>query len=238
MRLYSVLDNLVLRAVSKGKRLPVGRKLKHIKFEAGDRFWEENEQLPCVLFPLAGVVSLRIAAGAHKQVETVVVGREGFAEVSALVGATHTRASAVALTSGEGLAMAPDLFRTCLKQSGFRSAAEAYTRLYLVMMERISVCNRVHGIDALCAGRLLLMHDRTGRQSFDITQDAFARQVGVRRASISRAANHLRKHNAIHYDRRGRLTILDRAQLEKFACPCYHSMKSDFDDLVRSRGGL
>jgi len=52
-----------------------------------------------------------------------------------------------------------------------------------------------------------------------VTQDFFSRLLGVRRASVSRAAARLQKQGAIQYDRRGRLTILDRQQLGKAACP-------------------
>jgi CRP-like cAMP-binding protein len=236
MPLSSTLDNLVLRAAS--KRLPPPRSWKHFLFEAGERFWEEDDELRYVLFPLSGVLSLRVSTGPRKQVETLLVGREGFAEVATIVGATRARAAAVALTSGEALGMTPETFRSYLGQRHFRSAAEAYSRVCLDILERISACNRVHGIDSLVAGRLLHMQDRTGRQSFEITQDAFSRQLGVRRASVSRAANQIQKLGAIHYDRRGRLAIVDRGRLETLACPCYHALKGQFDAFVQSRGGL
>jgi CRP-like cAMP-binding protein len=235
MRLYSVLDNLVLRAAA--KRLPAPRSLKHFKFEAGERFWGEDDEVRYVLFPLDGVVSLRVSAGPSKEVETMVVGREGFAEIGSMLGAIRARASAVAITSGEALGMSLETFRAYLRHRAFRSAAEAYCRVGLVILEHISACNRVHGIDAIVAGRLLHMQDRTGRQAFEITQDALARQLGVRRASVSRAANYIQKQGAICYDRRGRLTIVDRGRLESLACTCYQAMKAELDGLVDARGG-
>lgn len=226
----------MLRAAS--KRLPPPRNLKHFQFEAGDRLWAEDDELRYVLFPLDGVVSMRVAAEPRKEVETLLVGREGFAEVGTILGATRARTSAVALTAGEALGMGTDTFRAYLGNRGFRTAAEAYSRLCLVLLERISVCNRVHGIDAIVAGRLLHLLDRTERQVFDITQDVFAKQLGVRRASVSRAANQLQKHSAIQYDRRGRLTVLNRERLESHACSCYQAAKAELEAFVDSRGGL
>jgi CRP-like cAMP-binding protein len=236
MRIISTPDNLVLRALA--KRLPKPRSFRHLKLEAGDCLWTEGEELRSVLFPLDGLVSLRVAAGGSKQVETLLVGREGFAEVNAILGATRLRASAFALTGGEAVTMPVETFRSCLTHRQFRLAAESYARLSLVTLERISVCNRVHGIDALVAGRLLHMQDRTARQSFDITQDALAKQLGVRRASVSRAATQLQKHAAIHYDRRGRLTLVSRDRIESLTCPCYRVLKAEFDTFVQARGGL
>ena len=236
MRVFSVLDNLVLRAAS--KRLSAPRSLKHFRFNAGESFWGHGDELRYVLFPLDGVISLRVPVGPGKEVETLVVGREGFAEIATIVGATRSRTAAVAVTPGEAVGMSIETFRSYLSQRVFRGAAEGYSRLCLVIMEGISACNRVHGIDAIVAGRLLHLQDRTQRESFEITQDAFARFLGVRRASISRAANHIQKHAAIHYDRRGRLTIVSRERLESLACPCYHAMKAEFDSFVHTRGGL
>lgn len=231
-------QNLVLRAA-----LPAGpsrqlTKLKRVTFDVGKQFWKERQNLSQVFFPLHGVLSLQISAEPRKKVEIGIVGREGFANVSMFLGDSKARMALVALTSGEAAMMPRKMFEDCLRNAAFRDAAGRYVRSFVDMLARFSACNRVHVIEDLCVARLLLMQDRTGSDSFPVTQDFLSRLLGVRRATVSRAASRLQRQGAIHYDRRGRLTILDRARLEKSACSCYRAIKADFDRLVKAQGGL
>jgi hypothetical protein len=50
----------------------------------------------------------------------------------------------------------------------------------------------------------------------------------VRNQAISQAAMRLQDQRAIKYSR-GMLTIVNRAMLEKNACPCYRMMKRSTD---------
>jgi CRP-like cAMP-binding protein len=209
-----------------------------VVFEAGQQLWAADVPIPYALFPVRGVLSLQVAVDPGRQADIGLVGREGYAEVSFLQGADRTRLIAVALTAGEGLVMPTDLFRSYLGDSRFREARERYARLFMVMLCQMAVCNRVHTIEKSFIGRLLLMQDRTQTDSFQLTQDFFSRVMGVRKATISRTAAGLQEQGAIRYDRRGRLTILDRRKLEAQACSCYRAIKSEFDQLIAALGGF
>ncbi len=237
MQGYPVPENLVLRSVSKAKP-PIAGKLEHVTFEAGQKLWSEHEIKPYAFFPLRGAISLQLSPGAGKRVEVAIVGREGFAGASLVAGCERTRMSAEAICGGEAFIMSRDSYRRYHEVPALRTAIDRYTQLFVTMLSRILVCNRVHVIEKVCVGRLLLIHDRIQGDSLHLTQDAFAKQLGVRRASISRVVTGLQKAGAIAYDRRGRVTIQDRQRLERLACSCYHAIKSEFDRLVYQQGGL
>jgi DNA-binding transcriptional regulator YhcF (GntR family) len=55
--------------------------------------------------------------------------------------------------------------------------------------------------------------------------------MGVRRASVGRACRQLERQGLIAYGR-ARLTVVNRAALENFACPCYRIVKSEFERLL------
>jgi CRP-like cAMP-binding protein len=207
-------------------------------FEAGELLWAAGIPVSYALFPLRGVVSLQISPGDRKAVEVGLLGREGCAEVPCFLGGDRTQTTAVALTPGEAIVMQPDLFRTYLSDARFRRAMEAYVRMFLVMLSRISVCNRVHVIEKTLVGRLLLMQDRTQTDTFQLTQDFLSRVWSVRKATISRAAARIQKLGLIRYDRRGRLTIVDRRKLERQACSCYQAIRAESDRLIAALGGL
>jgi CRP-like cAMP-binding protein len=230
-QLYSV-ENLLLRAAYRGKDPASIRKLKRIAFDAGHQFWPDDGQASEIIFPVRGVLSLQVVSGSGKQVEIGQVGREGLAGLAQLLKGDQPRMVPVALTPGEVLIMPVDTLSNLLRVPAFRAAVDRYLRLLLVMLSRISVCNRIHVIEKLCVSRLLLMQDLAQSATFPVTQDVFARHLGVRRASVSRVAAHLQKIGAIQYDRRGRLSILDRKLLEALACSCYLAIKTEFDGLV------
>jgi CRP-like cAMP-binding protein len=235
MRLTPISENLLLRLASGNAR---NGRLKHITFEVAERLWAADAPLKYVLFPIRGVVSLQVLVEDGKQVAIALVGPEGYAELPHLFGAKHTRLVAVALTAGEALLMKPDQFRAHLAENRFRAGIEQYAQMFLVMLNRISVCHRICVIDKALIRMLLLLQDRTRSDSFQLTQDFLSRVLGVRKATISRAATDLQKAGAIGYDRRGRLEIRNRPQLERQACSCYHAIKSESDRLISILGGF
>ncbi len=236
MKEYPVPENFVLRAAARTKSPRPAGQLAHLTFEPGQHLWSVGETQPHAFFPLRGVVSLQLSPSAGKQVEIAVVGREGYSGVALIPAADRTRASAVAITAGEAFVMTAAVYRRYLAIPAFRTATERYTQLFTTILSRILVCSRVHPIEKICVGRLLLIQDRTRSDSMQLTQEAFAHQLGVRRASINRVVTGLQKAGAISYDRRGRLTIRDRELLERRACSCYHTIKSEYDRLVTVQG--
>jgi CRP-like cAMP-binding protein len=231
------VENLLLRAASRGKDPAFIRKLKRVAFDAGHQFWPDGGEWSEIIFPVRGVLSLQIASGNGKQVEIAQVGREGLAGLAQLLRGDQPRIVPVALTPVEVLIMPAETMTGLLRSAAFRAAVDRYLRLLLVMLARISVCNRIHVIEKLCVGRLLLMQDLAQSATFPVTQDVFARHLGVRRASVSRVAAHLQRLGAIGYDRRGRLSILERRLLEGLACSCYQAIKTELDRLMGSMEG-
>jgi Mn-dependent DtxR family transcriptional regulator len=64
-----------------------------------------------------------------------------------------------------------------------------------------------------------------------MTQELIANMLGVRREGVTEAAGSLQKADLIKYSR-GRITVLDRAGLEKRTCECYAVVKKEFDRLL------
>ena len=64
-----------------------------------------------------------------------------------------------------------------------------------------------------------------------MTQELIANMLGVRREGVTEAAGKLQKAGLIKYSR-GRITVLDRAGLEKEVCECYAVVKKEMDRLL------
>jgi len=237
MQLYPVPENLLLRAIARTKPTAAA-KLEHVVFEAGQELWRAGDTSPYAFFPIRGAISLQVTPSPGKHVEIAMVGPEGFAGVALALGDGVTRATAVALSPGEAVVAPREVFRRWLTTPQFRNAVERYNALFVALISNILACSRVHVLEKVCVGRLLQIQDRTHNETVHLTQDTFARHLGVRRASVSRAVAGLQRSGAIAYDRRGRVTITDRRHLEKLACPCYQRIKAGFDEHVGQQGGF
>jgi Mn-dependent DtxR family transcriptional regulator len=58
--------------------------------------------------------------------------------------------------------------------------------------------------------------------------------LGVRREGVTEGATNLQEAGLIRYSR-GRITVLDRAGLERRSCECYAVVKKEYDRLLPSR---
>jgi CRP-like cAMP-binding protein len=236
MQRNPVPENLLLRAAHQAKRS--AWQLKHAVFGVGEQLWTIDAPVSYALFPLRGVVSLQVSGDRGKRANIALLGREGCAEVHLLLGAEHSHMIATGFTAGEALLMPSELFATFLRDPRFRDAVNRYIRLFVVMLQQVSFCNRIHAIEKTIIGRLLLIQDRTQSNSFQLTQAFFADLLGVRKATISRVAGRLQAQGTIRYDGRGRLTILDRRQMERQACSCYRTIKTESENLIAALGGF
>ena len=70
-----------------------------------------------------------------------------------------------------------------------------------------------------------------------MTQELIANMLGVRREGVTEGALKLQRAGLISYAR-GRITVLDRAELEKRSCECYSVVKEEYDRLLPAKLAL
>ena len=73
---------------------------------------------------------------------------------------------------------------------------------------------------------LLLMLDRQEGDSISLTHEAIANLLGVRREGVTQAAKRLMNDGILNYTR-GRITVLNRAALERRACECQSVIRDE-----------
>lgn len=209
--------------------------LEPIRLERRMVAYDPGRPISHVYFVETGVISIVSLMTDGSAIETATIGDEGMIGLPVFQGVDVVAEQAFVQVPGDGHRMTAESFRrvvaSCpvLQRQLNRFAVALFT-----LAAQHSGCNRMHAIEQRCARWLLTVHDRVGRDEFELTQDFLSQMLGVRRATVSEVASEFQKAGYITYTR-GRLTILDRAGLERTACACYEVVRSTFARLLDSR---
>ncbi len=189
-------------------------------------------------FPTDCIVSLLYVMKDGASAEISVVGNDGVVGVALLLGGETTPSRAVVQSAGSAYRL-----RTTRLKDEFYGHGKAqllllrYTQALLTQMAQTAVCNRHHLVEQQLCRWLLLSLDRLPSNHLNMTQELIANMLGVRREGVTAAAAKLQKLGIIRYSR-GKVTILDRPELEPLCCECYSVVKRETDRLFAAGEGL
>ena len=206
--------------------------LSETTLEQHKRLEEPGTKPTLVYFPWSGVCSLTVTMSTGAMCEVATIGNEGLVGMSAYIGAQVPDALTVVQVPGDGAhTMRIGSFVAEMEREGpLYSLVRRYSQALIALMMQSVACNALHEVDQRCARWLLMTNDRAGDE-IRLTQEYLASMLGVRRPSVTGVARRLQRAKLIEY-RRGRITILDRAGLEKLSCECYPVVRAQFDRLV------
>ncbi|HTN14107.1 MAG TPA: Crp/Fnr family transcriptional regulator [Sphingomonadaceae bacterium] len=193
---------------------------------SGEVLFEIGSPAQNVIFPLDGLVSLRVPLKDGRLIENVAIGRDGLVGGLILLGQTRSVGTALTAISGRAawLSLA-DLIAAMELDPGFKPAIlENVSRLTQRLMQNVA-CAAAHSAAQRIATWLLHAEDRMMERRFDITQRMMADIFSLRPATVSDACNKLLSAGAIHYSR-GKLSVMDRTLLEAMACECYAAVRA------------
>ncbi len=206
--------------------------LKLVSLSTRQVIYESGEPIAHVYFPQHGVVSLVATMEDGSMMEVGIVSNEGMIGIPVILGGNTTTTKAFVQVSGAAMQMDADVLKTELNQGGaiqkllLRYVQAAYTEL-----AQGSACNRFHTVEQRLARWLLTVSDRLQSEDFPLTQEFIAQMLGVRRSGVTVAANTLSRTGMIRYQR-GRISILNREDLEVTSCECYRVIQNEFARLL------
>jgi CRP-like cAMP-binding protein len=206
--------------------------LKLVKLTLGEVLYESGGRQRRVFFPTDAIVSLLYMLVNGASAEIAVVGNEGIIGVSIFMGGETTPSRAVVQSAGYAYQLSSRIVKDEFTRGGaMQYRLLRYTQALLTQMAQTAVCNRHHSLDQQLCRWLLLSMDRLDGNELVMTQELIANMLGVRREGVTEAAGNLQTAGLIEY-RRGHITVLDRAGLEKRTCECYGVVKKEFDRLL------
>jgi CRP-like cAMP-binding protein len=226
-------ENRLLDMLPIDDRVDLVSKMDRVAITPHDMLQPPGRPMREVHFPISGVISLMTPLADGTAIETATVGKEGMVGVHAFLGGgVLNNAQAMSQVPGEMLSLGVDTFRAFVEGDGkMRDIMMAYTQALFVQIAQAVACNGVHEIQQRTAKWFLETHDRVDGDQFLLTQEFLADMLGVTRPSVSVAAGTLQAAGLITY-RRGRVTILDRPQLEEASCECYAVVRSEYEKLL------
>ncbi|MEO5558180.1 MAG: Crp/Fnr family transcriptional regulator [Dokdonella sp.] len=226
------LTNRLLAALPKAEWARWLPYLEPVELPLGRVLYESGSKLAYVYFPTTAIVSLLYVMENGSSAEIAVVGFEGIVGISLFMGGESTSSRAVVQSAGSGFRLKANVMMLEFNRAGpALHLLLRYTQALITQMAQTAVCNRHHSLDQQLCRWLLLSLDRLPGNELVMTQELIANMLGVRREGVTESAGRLHKAGLIEYQR-GRIKVLDRAELENRTCECYAVVKNEYDRLL------
>ncbi|HLP98612.1 MAG TPA: Crp/Fnr family transcriptional regulator [Sideroxyarcus sp.] len=225
-------QNRLLAALTPAESARLTPHLELVPMPLGEAYCESGGRFQHVYFPTTAIVSLHYMTENGASAEIAGVGNEGVLGTSLFMGGSAPSSRASVRSAGFGYKLKAQILMNEFNRCGsFQRLLLRYTQALMAKTAQIAVCNRHHSIEQQLCRWLLLTLDRAASNELVLTQELAANMLGVRREGITEVAGRLQKAGYIQY-RRGHVTVLNRAGLEKCACECYGVIKAEFDRLL------
>lgn len=190
---------------------------------------EPGDKMPYVYFPNTGVISMLTVMEDGTAVEIATIGNEGMVDLFVFLGVEESDSRLLIQVPGTAFRMESERFREHVEQiPALRMLLGYYAIGLFALVAQSAACNRMHPMAKRCARWLLMTHDRVDSPEFPMTHNFLSEMLGVRRPSVSVAAESLQAAGLITYHR-GKITVLDRPGLEAASCECYGLIRARFD---------
>lgn len=207
----------------------LAQRLEFVNLSIDKAIYTEDDEIEFAYFPIDSLISSLSVLEDGATVEISMIGREGMAGISAILGSGATRLWVRISIGGPAIRLhAKSLQYLFAKNDEIMKAVLSSYRSLIAQISQRSVCNVRHSVLERFSTWLLMVHDRVGSKNLKLTQEMIASRLGARRAGITIAAGLLQSEGAIEYQR-GQLQVVDRLLLENASCECYQILRAEFE---------
>ena len=224
--------NRLLRAIPASEYAQIAPLLEPVSLDVHAGLFEANQPIRSVYFFGTGVASMVTTMRDGATVEVSTIGNDGLVGLPLLLGVWSMPTRCFVQVGGEAKKLdAASFTKAVLEHAGFRSLLLRYMQVLFNQVAQSVACNRVHSVEQRCARWLLMTRDRVYSDVLPLTHEFLGYMLGVRRESVSVAAEALQQSGLIDY-RRGKITIRDHPGLVAASCECYGVVRASFDQLL------
>jgi CRP-like cAMP-binding protein len=224
------VGNAILNALDPRELALLQPHLQEVTLEGGSVIAEAGQLAEFVYFPTIAVLSLVGTTESGASVGVAVVGCEGMASVSAILGSNRLTFRVMVQLGGTALRVRTATVTRLLKECGdLHQRLLEYSLVVIGQVGQSAICNRFHNAKQRLARWLLMTMDRAHTRELPLTHEFLSCMVGGPRSAVTEAAAALRDCGAIDY-RRGKVTVLSLPRLRQQACECYDAVRTQPPD--------
>jgi CRP-like cAMP-binding protein len=228
--LLGLRQNWLIRSLEAAGLESILARFELRELAAGERLCTFGAQADYAYFPTNAVVSLLYIREDGASTEIAVVGREGVVGFDMLDN-EPAASTAVVQCRGYAYRLPADFLRqACRAHPGALELVMKYRSALLAQMSQNVVSGLHCSIMQRLARWLLDRADRLPSPDIAATHDLIAVSLGARRESITANLLKLQEQGMVAC-RRGRVAVIDRAQLETIAGGCYRAGRTGYDEL-------
>jgi len=227
--------NNLLRRLSASDFALIAPHLVPEEAKAGELLYNPGDHVDTVHFPCGpGLASFLVPSEDGRDVETILVGREG--AVGGIVSQGHLPAYTRIMVKFSGpFARLPigKLEAAKVRSATLRNVFARYADCLLAQILQSTACNAIHSIEQRTAKWILSAMERTnGDNVVPLTHEQLATLLGVGRSYTSRVMQTFKAEGVLE-TRRGSILIRNREALRIRACLCNESVKNHFEEVLR-----
>jgi CRP-like cAMP-binding protein len=209
--------------------------LQIVPIREGEFLHLPGDEIEQVYFLHNGIVSLMTISKDGDAISTASVGSEG--AIGTIAGTGFVRAFTRAMVQAPGAASriaVPHFRRAVSKSEAINDVLTRYHMALMCQVQQTSLCNSVHEATSRLSRLLLVLSEQGEGDTISFSQERLAEMLGLRRSSVTLAAQTLQSRRLISY-RRGRIEIVNRKGLKAAACECYEVVSRTLDQFLEDK---
>jgi CRP-like cAMP-binding protein len=217
--------NQIINALSRKEYPALFASLQAVQLPRGKVLYELGDRIDYNFFVMSGMISVLAITEDGATTEITMIGNEGVAGISALLGINEAPYRMQVQIPGKGMRIRTTVLVEEFNRRGpLRDLMLRYIHSLILQISQSAACNRFHTIEQRLCRWLLVARDRVESDTLHLTQEALSHMLGSNRTNVTAAATSLKSAGLIEY-RRGSIQILDQDELEKTACECYRAVR-------------
>ena len=207
-------------------------KLERMKLPRRASLEDKGKDIKWVYFLDSGVASVVARVGTGREIEVGLIGLEGMTGTAVVMGNHRATNMTYIQVEGSGSRIAADDLRDALRGSiSLQMYFLHFVQAFMIQVTNTALANGKAKIEERLARWLLMVHDRTEGNELGLTHEFIATMLGVRRAGVTTALQHLVKLNLIEV-KRSHILVRRRAGLQNIADGIYGLPEREYQRLI------
>jgi hypothetical protein len=227
--------NNLLRRLNTADYALLAPHLTQDEAKSNDLLYSPGDGVETVYFPCGpGLASYLVANEDGRDVETILIGREG--AVGGVVSQGFLPAyTRIIVKFGGPFARLPvgRLEAAKMKSASLRNIFARYADCMLSQIFQSTACNAIHSIEQRTAKWIISAMERTdGDNSVPLTHEQLSTLLGVGRSYTSRVMQTFKAEGVLE-TRRGSILVRNTEALRERSCLCNEAVKNHFEEVLR-----